>query len=59
MIPRVQKSKHTVLQFLPLREEHVVPLDDLAPEAIRVAVRDELIRNPDSPEGIRLSLIHI
>jgi len=53
MIPRVQKSKHTVLQFLPLREEHVVPLDDLAPEAIRVAVRDELIRNPDSPEGIR------
>lgn len=53
MIPVVQKSKHTVLQFLPLRDEHVVPLDDLDPEAVRVAVRQELIRNPDRPDGIR------
>jgi len=53
MIPGVQKSKRTVLQFLPLRDGHVVPLDDLDPDAIRVAVRDELIPNPDRPDGIR------
>lgn len=52
MIPVVQKSKRAVLQFLPLREEHVVPLDDLDPEAIRGSVRHELIRSPDRPDSI-------